>query len=111
MTDVEQDEITPRERGLLIGHDWARATYQACRPDGVLELGYDDEGEPLPDPVVEAAQEPPRIPTRTRDQIMNAGMRERLDESEDPDAEGAFWAGFCHGVRAYLVEVQVGSSN
>ena len=51
--------------------------------------------------VLAAAQDPPVITRSTHDLIMHdGGMRERLDASEDPDAERAFWDGFVTGVRA-----------
>jgi hypothetical protein len=40
------------------------------------------------------------FPSSLRQQTMDA-MRERLDASDDPDAESAFWDGFNHGMRAY----------
>lgn len=98
----EKDEYTPRERGLLIGNRWAgdmrRAGARAVDHEGLVR-----------DPLVEAAKETPVLGVDTRDLIMvEGGMRERLDASEDPDAESAFWAGFRDGVRAYLVVVEVG---
>jgi hypothetical protein len=102
MTYVD-DEFTPRERGLEAGDRWARWS----REHGVVARS---DGHAI-DPVAAAAQEPPRIAESLRRVIMDAGIRERLDASEDPDAEGAFWAGFRDGVRAYLVEVDVGTAN
>ena len=96
------DEFTPGERGLLFGWEWARLT----REGGVVAL--DDEGNEV-DPAA-AAEDPQRLAAWARDQIL-AAMRERLDASEDPDAESAFWAGFRDGVRAYLAESQMGGEN
>jgi hypothetical protein len=90
----EPDEFTPGERGLLFGWEWARLTR---------------EGEKI-DPLAVSAEDPQRIAASVRDQI-TAAMRERLDASEDPDAESAFWAGFRDGVRAYLAEIQTGGEN
>jgi hypothetical protein len=98
----EPDEFTPGERGLLFGWEWARLT----REGGVVAL--DAEGNEI-DPAV-AAEDPQRLAAWARDQIL-AAMRERLDASEDPDAESAFWAGFRDGVRAYLAEIQMGGEN
>jgi len=96
------DEFTPGERGLLFGWEWARLT----REGGVV--ARDAEGNEI-DPAA-AAEDPQRLAAWARDQIL-AGMRERLDASEDPDAESAFWAGFRDGVRAYLAESQMGGEN
>jgi hypothetical protein len=90
----EPDEFTPGERGLLFGWEWARLTR---------------EGDKI-DPVAVSAGDPQGIAAPVRDQI-TAAMRERLDASEDPDAESAFWAGFRDGVRAYLAEIQMGGEN
>jgi hypothetical protein len=98
----EQDEWMPRERGLSLGNAWARM----MRVQGAQAV--DAEGRTY-DLVAEAAKEPPVIAAQVRDLIMEGGMRERLDASEDPDAEGAFWAGFRDGVRAYLVELDIGA--
>jgi hypothetical protein len=89
------DEWTPRERGLVMGHDIAE------------ELGRGTTAgqlEPL-------AADPPQIPPLLRDRIMDEwGMRERLDASEDPDADSAFWGGFVSGVRAYIMKVRTGGT-
>lgn len=77
------DEFTPRERGLLIGHAWAQ------------------EAAPL-----EAAKrvaETEQVPDDVRETVLDS-MRERLEASIDPNAEGAFWGGFVHGVRAFVGE-------
>jgi len=92
----EPDEFTPGERGLLFGWEWARLT----REGDVVAL--DAEGNRI-DPIAATAEDPQRIAASVRDQI-TAAMRERLDASEDPNAESAFWAGFRDGVRAYLAE-------
>jgi hypothetical protein len=86
----------------LFGWEWARLT----REGGVVAL--DAEGYEI-DPAA-AAEDPQSIAASVRDQIA-AGMRERLDASEDPDAESAFWAGFRDGVRAYLAEIEMGGEN
>jgi hypothetical protein len=102
---MDDDEYTPRERGLLIGAIWAEHTAKSS-------ARYTDrDGHPV-DVVAEAAKKPPQIPDDVRRMIMDeAGMRERLDASEDPDADGAFWAGFRDGVRAYIVLVRVGAAS
>jgi hypothetical protein len=85
--------------------NWARWG----REHGVI--AHDADGN-LIDAVAAAAQEPPHIAEDVRRYLMDtAGMRERLDASEDPDADGAFWAGFRDGVRAYLVRVRVGTTS
>lgn len=98
-TEEIADEFTPRERGLLIGH----ATALAFAEGEVSVEGI----EPM-DAVRFLAADPPLIPEDLRVRIMDAGMRERLDASEDPHAESAFWVGFVNGARAYLVEIQIG---
>jgi hypothetical protein len=101
----EPDEFMPHERGLLMGHRWA----EEARKRG---LSARDAGDNTIDPVVAAAAEPPRIAEQMRRWLMDdCGVRERLDASEDPDAESAFWGGFQSGVRAYLVEVETGTDN
>jgi hypothetical protein len=104
----EIDEFTPRERGLLIGKQTAMAV-----ATGERTLTSPDTGEPADaDMVIEGmALDPPSIPEGIVDEIREVGMRERLDASEDPDAEAAFWAGFAHGVRAYVVEVRLGTGD
>jgi hypothetical protein len=101
MTD---DEFTPRERGLLAGHRFARIFREAGTT-------YEDEDGVRIDPVLSAAQDPPVIAQQVREAVMDGGMAERLAESDDPDAEDAFWDGFAQGVRAYLAEVDTGMSN
>jgi hypothetical protein len=102
MTD---DELTPYERGLLVGHDFARITRES-------QITYQVEGSVRIDMVLSAAQEPPVITREIYQMVMDdGGMAERLAESEDPDAESAFWGGFALGVRAYLEEVKTGMSN
>jgi hypothetical protein len=66
------------------------------------------EDEPDTDPVAAAADDPHRIDDASRAAIMDDEMRARLDANADPNAEDAFWAGFQLGVRAYLVEQQIG---
>lgn len=83
-TLVVEDEYTPREHGLLTG-EWA----VSARQSGMRVADKSDI-----DPVAAAAEEPPRIAEWVRDQIIDAGMRERLAESENPDAESAFWKDF-----------------
>jgi hypothetical protein len=53
----------------------------------------------------------PQMPRELYDRIMADGLRERLDASEDPDAESAFWGGFVTGVRAYIMEVRLGQQD
>jgi hypothetical protein len=100
MQDEDQDELTPRERGVVLGYTWA----ELARARGLVVT--DAKGRKI-DPLLAAAHKPPVIATEVRDQLMDEGMRERLDASDDPDAESAFWAGFGDGVRAYLVEVEI----
>ena len=39
------------------------------------------------------------------DVTLQAGVRERLSEFDDPEAaEREFWQGFLHGIRAFVVE-------
>jgi hypothetical protein len=79
------DEFTPRERGLLIGHAWAQeaASWEAAKQVA--------DAEQVPDDVREVM-------------LGHGGMRERLEASIDPNAEAAFWGGFVHGVRAFVKE-------
>jgi hypothetical protein len=79
------DEFTPRERGLLIGHAWAQEAASPEAAKRVVESGH------VPDDVREVVLEP-------------GGMLKRLEASIDPNAEDAFWGGFVHGVRAFVVE-------
>jgi hypothetical protein len=71
-------EFTPRERGILVGQKWAES-YEG------------DPGDLRP----------------TADGVIAADLRKEieamLDESDDVETT-AFWSGFAHGVRAYLVE-------
>jgi hypothetical protein len=101
VNDRQRDDYTPRERGLLIGSDWAQST----REHGGSAV--DDKGNPI-DPLRAAAAETPYIAPTLREEIMAAGMRERLDASESADADAAFWSGFRDGVRAYLVRMETG---
>lgn len=79
------DEFTPRERGLLIGHAWAQ---EAASPKAAEHVA---DTEQVPDDV--------------REVVLGDGrMRDRLEASIDPNAEGAFWGGFVHGVRAFVKE-------
>ena len=97
----EPDEYTPRERGLLLGH----ALAQKIARGGVAIVGG------TPGEVLDAlAGDPPQVPSELYEHIMD-GMAERLADGEDPDAEEAFWAGFVHGVRAFLVELQIGTGD
>jgi hypothetical protein len=79
------DEFTPRERGLLIGHAWAQ---EAASLEAAKHVA---DGEQVPDDVREIV-------------LGDGGMRDRLEASIDPNAEAAFWGGFVHGVRAFVVE-------
>jgi hypothetical protein len=74
------DEFNPRERGLMIGRVWAES--QEADPLTALQLAA--EGT-IPDDV------------RTRERVVDA----LVEYIENP---AAFWEGFIHGVRAYLVE-------
>ena len=91
----QPDEWTPRERGLLMGHDIAEEIGRGAMSGQLRPLAAD----------------PPQIPSLLRDRIMGEwGMRERLDASEDPDADSAFWGGFVSGVRAYIMKVRTGGT-
>lgn len=78
------EEFTPRELGLLSGHAWAvLASPEECKAVADEEL----------------------VPDDVMDMVLQAGVRERMLEFDEPDAaEGEFWRGFVHGVRAYIVE-------
>ena len=72
------NEFTPRERGILAGQAWATSY----------------EGDP-------------RDLRPTADGVIAADLRIEIEamlaESDNVETS-AFWAGFAHGVRAYLVE-------
>lgn len=74
------DELNPRERGVMIGRAWAES--QEADPLTALQLAA--EGT-IPDDL------------RTRETVLDALVK----SIENPKA---FWEGFLHGVRAYLVE-------
>lgn len=79
MSSVGRNEFSPRERGLLIGHKWAESY------DGdAADLQRVAEGE---------------IPADLRE-----GIVALLVESDDIENPTAFWEGFAHGVRAFIVE-------
>lgn len=81
---MADDEFTPRELGLLTGHAWA---VHADAKD-VAEVA---ETQVLPEVVL--------------DVVLEAGVKMRLMEFDDPlAAEREFWPGFVHGVRAFVVE-------
>lgn len=71
-------EFTPRERGILAGQQWAKS-YKG------------DLGDLRP----------------TADGVIATDLRKEIEamvaESDDVETT-AFWGGFAHGVRAYLVE-------
>ena len=72
------NEFTPRERGILVGQKWAESY----------------EGDP-------ADLRP------SADGVIATDLRKEIEamvvESDDLETT-AFWGGFAHGVRAYLVE-------
>jgi hypothetical protein len=76
----DRNELTPRERGLRIGRAWA----ESREADPITALQLATEGT-IPDDV------------RTRERVLD----ELVDYIENPKA---FWEGFIHGVREYLVE-------
>lgn len=90
--DDEPDEFTPRERGLLIGHRWAMIAAPLVDRAALLAVA---EGE---------------IPDELRAFVGEHGMAERLQASDDPAAENAFWAGVVTGVRAFVVELDTGAA-
>ena len=73
---------TPRELGLLSGSTWARQA---------------------PGEQVELVAETGKVPPAVVEQILAAGMGDRLALDEDADAELAFWAGFVHAVKATVI--------
>lgn len=77
------DEFTPRERGLLIGHAWAQ---EAASTEVATHVADTEQ-----------------VPDNVRETVLDS-MRERLEASIDPNAEAAFWGGFVHGVRAFVKE-------
>ncbi len=74
------DEFTPRERGLMIGYEFA-STWPGHSPDDRELLG---------------AWPTARCP-RTRRRDARRRMRERLEASVDPHAAEAFRGGFADG--------------
>ena len=83
------EEFTPRELGLLAGRDWATVTDREL----VAQVA---EGGLVPEEVVEM--------------FVSAGMRDRLAEYDDEDAEEAYWEGFLHGVRAFVAQALAGAA-
>jgi hypothetical protein len=75
------DDLTPRERGLLAGHAWAQ--HRVSTHDQVKEVA-----------------ETGVVPDEVRELVTNVDL---------PTADDAFWKGFVHGVRAFVVEVGIGS--
>ena len=82
------DEFTPRERGLMIGYEFA-STWPGHSADDREMLVRMADGE---------------MPAEVWEEMLEGGMQERLDASVDPDAEEAFRGGFADGVRAFIVE-------
>jgi hypothetical protein len=79
-----EDEFTPRELGLLAGVDWATV----ARREHVTQVA---EGGLCPQEVMQVH--------------VSAGMRDRLAEYDDAEAaEDAYWKGFVHGVRTFVVQ-------
>ena len=52
------------------------------------------------------AADTPHVPDELREILIEAGIMDRLAESEDPDAGSAFWGRFRDGVRARIVELR-----
>lgn len=75
---MERNEFTPRERGLMMGYEWASAY----------------NGDPLDLKPVAGGE----IDDDTR-----ATIQALLVESDDIENPQRFWGGFSHGVGAYLV--------
>ena len=92
------DEFTPRERGLMIGYEFA-STWPGHSPDDREMLVRMADGE---------------MPADVWEEMLDGGMRERLDASVDPDAEEAFKGGFADGPatlasynRAYRARIEL----
>jgi hypothetical protein len=84
---MASEEFTPRDLGLLLGSNWAELEEPADVKRLAAGVVSDDE----------------------RETILEAGMRERLEEFEDPGkAEEEFWQGFVHGIRASAFVQEVG---
>ncbi len=83
-----EDEFTPRERGLMIGYAFA-STWPVGSPEDREILVRMADGE---------------VPADAWEEMLEGGMRERLDASVDPDADEAFRGGFVDGVGAFIVE-------
>jgi hypothetical protein len=79
------DELSPRDRGLLIGDAWAK---QSVYPDEVRAVAEDGADTVLCEYIYDT----------------HPGLSERLSHDVDPDAAEVFWEGFMHGVRAFLAE-------
>jgi hypothetical protein len=93
---MPDDELTPREVGILAGYEWVRLHARS--------------GPRTSDGDLAALTDTGLVSAETRETVLAAGMRERLDASKDPDAEEAFWGGFVHGARAFVVEVKTGGT-
>jgi hypothetical protein len=105
--EEDRDDWTPYERGLQIGNATAKSIAR-----GELQAAPDEDTVMTPGEFLRAlAADTPHVPVQLRDLIMDSGMTERLAESEDPDAESAFWGGFRQGVRAHIVEMEIGGDN
>jgi len=85
MHEEPNDEFTPRDLGLLAGNSWA------SHVDREVAKRVADTAE---------------IPEELRAQTMGGGgMSLRLDEyGDDPTIHDAFWRGFVHGVRSFIIE-------
>ena len=75
----QRNEFTPRERGLLMGDLWARASAR-------------DHLRPVADG---------NISPEVRHDI-----EQFLVHSDDIENPSLFWGGFTHGVRAFVVELE-----
>jgi hypothetical protein len=87
MSDEDEDEYTPRDRGLLVGYAWM--AYAAHGGDDDLIAGVLDRGE---------------VPESLTGLVLTPDLVERLDASAEADAYTSFWGGFIHGARAFVIE-------
>lgn len=86
------------ELGEQLGRGWAQTMH-----DNRVAMR---EGGKLVDPVAIVAAG--RIPEPVRRVILEAGAREQLAASGDPDAESKLWAAFVAGVETYLALPSLG---
>ena len=105
MAPLTEDEYTPRDRGLLVGSDFADRVAK-----GKVVLHEYEDSPPIPpaEALEKMAAGTPHVPDDLRRILIEAGIMDRLAESEDRDAGSAFWGGFRDGVRARIIELQRG---